>query len=270
MSELLSEQVLRRLRYEAAETGRPDQRLATLERLVQACDAVADGSALPVVQRGNPAAEMHFRRRWVSIVPPRIEEYVIAKRAIDRKEGRRSPWTGPVASSLRKEGDGMLAYVRARELERKGTLESGVSERPHPWWHLLEGITDEKVRLLLMRALAEGCEAKKQVAALKRAVLLCSSAFDVDAYLRGEEQPSDKRPDAASSQIATSGSRIVPKAAAEPLSALLGRLRNNKLLAGFELEYDGARVRQRVTKETLVSSIELAAVDKLCAAAAKG
>ncbi|QEE24398.1 hypothetical protein CS053_07675 [Rhodanobacter glycinis] len=83
MSELISEQILARLKKEAGETGRPEQRLATLERLVEACNAVADGSALSLMQKGNPAAEAHFRRRWVSIVPPRIEDYVIARRALD-------------------------------------------------------------------------------------------------------------------------------------------------------------------------------------------
>lgn len=264
MSELMSERILSRLKSEAGETGRPEQRLATLERLVCACDAVADGSALLAVQRGNPEAEMHFRRRWVSIVPPRIEEYVIARRVLDQADGRRSQWTGPVASSLRKEGEGMLAYVRARELERHGKWEGRVADRTHHWWQVLDGVSDEKVRVQLMRALVEGGEAKKQVSALKRAVLLCSPTFDIDAYLRGQEQHVVGHPELAAAGVATLVEQPIDMAAQNSLTGLLERLRNNKLLASFELEYDGARVRQRVTKEALVSATELTAVEMLC------
>lgn len=262
--EVLSTKILERLRREAAETGRPDQRNATLDRLVEACDAIADGTAGSVVAKGNAAAKGSFRGESVPINPPRIENYVIARHAIDVQNGEeRSPWTGPVASSLRKEMNGMLAYVRARELERRSRSSGAEKPASEGWWRLVDGIADEAVRLKLIRELSEGAEARKSVTALKAAVRLCSASFDIDAYLRGETQP------ASQSLPSPSGQLSLDAAQRRSLRQLAKRLTDKGELAGFDLEFDGKRVRQRSTKSPLIRAEEVEVLRLIAAVVAE-
>lgn len=259
MSESLSSQILARLRREAEKLGRPEQRLATLERLVEACNSIADGSARAIVRRGNLSAEVNFRRASTPIIPPRIQDYVLARRTIDQRKGiGGSVWTGPVASSLRKEGDGMLAYVRAREQERVATASPLKAATKLEWWHLVDGVTDDAVKARLMRELSEGSEAKRAVATLKAAVRLCSPSFDVDAYLRGDE--SCATPVSTPALPSPKDGAALSPGSKTAIAQLTSRLTDNTALAAFDLEWDGKRVRQRTSKETFASLDEIAAL----------
>ena len=254
--QLLSTTIMLRLRAEAERLGRPDVRLATLDRLEKACDAIATGEAHGVVKRSGSSVVANWRKSYVPIIPPRIEEYVDAMRIIEQKDGGDSGspyWTGPVSSSLRKEKHDMLAYIRAREHERCAVApNSGTKRDQQDWWHLVEGIDDEILRAKLMRELSEGREAKNQVAALKVAVRICSSEFNIEAYLRGENPPNNVK------------TPLLPSAAVEEHGAtierLVERLTNAEQLGAFELECDGKRVRQKTTKTPLVEASELAAL----------
>lgn len=257
MSEPLSSVILARLRADAKSLGRPDVRNRTLDRLEAACDAISDGTARAVVKRGNPSAYGNWRTPHLAIIPPRIEEYVLARRAIDLKEGvYSSEWTGPVASSLRKEGDGMLAYIRAREHERRTPTEKKEASRTQQeWWHLVDSIEDDTLKARLMRELSEGREAKNQVTALKAAVRLCSVTFDIEAYLRGGNPAN-----------AVALPALPPPEAIFPMDEivrLVERLTSLQELACFDLECDGKRVKQRRTKATLIEAPELAALRAL-------
>ena len=251
----LTESILDRLRHEATNYKRPQQRLATLSRLVEACDAICDGSAREVVKKGFPSAELNFLGRRVAISPPRIEEYVTARRMVDQKKGAKSVWTGPKASTLRKEGDGMLAYVRAREHERGDKQgRHNIAKTQHKWWNLIDQVGDEEIRGRLMRELAEGSEAKRVNAALKRAVYLCSPSFDIDSYLKSNDQAPGIED---SLENRSASNKLLNDALTEMLRTLLKRFQDNDSLAAFDLEFDGKRVRQRTTKQTLISAVEL-------------
>jgi hypothetical protein len=156
----------------------------------------------------------------------------------------------------------MLAYVRAREQERIGIKATAAATTKVPWWHLLDGVTDEKTRARLMRELSEGSEAKKTVAILKRAVHLCSSSFDIDAYLRGDENGFVKW---SEGRLPSDATFTPPQLTTlvEEVQQLIAKLKDNAGLGAFELEYDGKRVRQRITKETLISAADFSAIDEL-------
>jgi len=150
----------------------------------------------------------------------------------------------------------MLAYVRAREIERKSISAKGAGEKQGAveWWHLVDGVSDEATRLKLIRELSEGAEAKKSVVALKGAVRICSETFDIDTYLRGEKQPTAQDLPQLSSSSVLNSERV------QALRNLANRLTENEQLASFDLEYDGRRVRQRTTKSTLVQPDEIEAL----------
>lgn len=251
-----SELIIFRLREEADRMERPEIRHATLDRLVEACDAIASGEARKVIKQGYPKAEVNFQRPPVAIKPPRVEEYVVARRAIDQRKGvSPSSWTGPVAASLRKEMDGMLAYVRARE-EEQGTTR--IPKTATPVEEALESLSDHVLKTRLRRELAEGRQAVHQLAVLKRAISTLRPTFDIDDFVRGDLAESA----APSVQALPAPPRLMNNREQEALSVLLARLTNDVELSEFGLTFDGRRVKHRDTRGTLVSPEMLSALSK--------
>lgn len=253
MSTVPSAEIMAQMRLDAQKLGRPEVRLATLERLVVACNAIADGSAKAIIRKGNAQALRDFAAISVPIIPPRVEAYVHARRAIDLKEGvPKSLWTGPVASSIRKERDGMLAYVRQRDLERRPSRSVPRNASKNEWWQLVDDVHDEVVKLRLMRLLSDGQKSAREVVALKGAVRLCSPNFNIDGYLSGQQSTY------ASSEIPRLAGTSGVSDQNALLTSLVDRLTTPASLAAFDLEFDGQRVRQIATKEPLVTMEELA------------
>ena len=118
---------MEKLRASAEQSQRKRERLATLDRMKQACDAIADGKATSLIEKYLPEAKQHYRRRYTLIRPDRIEEYVRARRTEDG-EARRLPsaWTGPTAVTLRKDKS-LLQYVKTRADEQEAGREGGKS-----------------------------------------------------------------------------------------------------------------------------------------------
>jgi hypothetical protein len=102
MRSLNSEAILVRLREEARDYVKPDIRFGTIERLVEACDAIENGEAAKVVHKPSS----HLRNKVINAT--NVEKYIRSKR-----------WRGPTRTTIAKEPDGLQAYVNAREEERK-------------------------------------------------------------------------------------------------------------------------------------------------------
>lgn len=258
--------ILARLRAEADKLERSDIRHATLNRLVEACDAIASGAARKVIRQGNPQAEIHFQRTPVSIKPPRIEEYVVARRLIDqRNDILQSDWTGPIASSIRKESRGLLAYVRAREAEQQITP---IPKARAPVEEALEAIEDRILKMRLRRELAQARQATNELAVLKRAMLTLRPTFDIDSVIRsaGSTLPSDAANPVAASLPETNKKAVelvVQPPGLEALRSLFRLLSDDSQLSEFGLTFDGRRVKHRDTRTTLVSAEALAALSAL-------
>lgn len=271
MSEDLSTVILARLRSEAQALGRPEIRLASLDRLEEACNAIANGTAKALIKRWNPKAYPNWTLARVPIIPPRIEEYVLAEQAKERSSGVDRPrWTGPVASSLRKESGGMLAYVRARNDEHEpADIKSGRARRAHhDWWQLLDGIDDDLQRSELLRELTRGREAMAQNVMLRKATRLLSESFDLEAYLRGEPAITEQHQKALAPPAGAirEDLPILSPEDATAIAGLVGRLSDPQSLGGFELETDGRRVFQRKTRAKLVEAPEMAVLRRLARA----
>src|SRR5690349_18411402 len=119
MSETISSKVMKGLRQAAEQSARGKERLSTLDRLKEACDAIAGGDAAAIVGRYLPEAKHHYLHHCTLIRPDRVEEYVKAKRIQDAQTKRLpSPWTGPTAVTLRK-NKGLLEYVKVRATEQE-------------------------------------------------------------------------------------------------------------------------------------------------------
>ncbi|MDV7143525.1 hypothetical protein R3X27_12625 [Tropicimonas sp. TH_r6] len=96
-----SKLVLDRLMVDAQQFAKPEVRVATIDRLVAACDAVENGEAAKAVH--NPSSML--RRRAINAT--NVDKYI-----------RAMNWRGPTRTTIAKDIDGLQAYVKAREEER--------------------------------------------------------------------------------------------------------------------------------------------------------
>lgn len=256
-------QILERLRIEAQALGRPEQRLATLDRLEEACNDIASGKAAEYVQaaaRAEPSFkgtyDTYFKRPPIAIRPPRIEEYVKARRTLDQRKGIKSIWTGPTGVTIRGEAEGMLAYVRRREAEQDNPGKK--VKRSPALEDYIDQIPDLSGRQAVRFALDDGREAKRQLHLLKQG-LLKIPGIDVHAIL-GQRSGSSALPAPVESASPTLG---LSEAETEALQKLVERLTDSTALAGHDLEYDGNRIKNKATKAALVEKPELAVLKRL-------
>lgn len=254
---LTSAAVLRRLRSEADALGRPPQRHATIDRLVEACDAIADGSAADVLRRASSSDpslkktfEIHYKRGTpVAVSTPRIDEYVKARRLVDLGQGcLKSAWTGPTSAVIRGD-EGLRLYVHCREREQ-GLKKSALKRRGLD--ADIDMITDMDGRQRVWFAIQEGQEAKRQLALLKKG-LMTIPGINVYALLgQPDAQAMETQPPSPSTDLKASD--------LDALAELLKRLTDPACLSGFELIFDGSRIKHKVTKETLIDKTALAAL----------
>lgn len=255
VTELLSEMVLARLRDEAAKCGRPKERLATLDRLTEACDAIASGAARKLVQRYRPDAAFHFARATTPIIPPRVDDYVRAKQAEDGARRQATSWTGPTATTLRKD-KGLLEYVRARAAEQGAAV---APRTPDSLEALLAGVTDLALRAELRIRLARGHRAEQDALRLKQAMRLLRAPMDIEppgAGTRALPRPTDEEVSA------------VPRADVVATAILiLGKLTTKQHLARCGLEYlpDVGNLVERRTRYELLTREDLRALASLAA-----
>lgn len=260
--EITADEVLTRLRAEARNLGRPEKRLATLDRLQKACDDLASGKAADYVRdaaESDPIMarvfKAHFKWGAVAIKPPRIEEYVKARRLLDQQNGEMSSWTGPMAATIRGEPDGLLAYVRRREIECEcGNVRHGKSVIDG----FVDSIPDLDVRQAIRIELEVGQEAIRQLRMIKQGL---QQIPQIDVYaILGEK----KGPAALPSGTGAESTSVPCKNRdVELIRELLARLADNNFLAGFDLQADGKRVKNKATKEALISNTEMAALKRV-------
>lgn len=267
MSELMSDQILARLRQDADLGARPKERNATLDRLVLACNDIAGGRARSIIKEGFPDAEAFFRRSPVYIKPPRIEEYVLARRALDVR-ARRTPslWTGPMSTTIRKD-TGLLDYVRTREQEQAAVTPNKVVQSID---HMLDKVDDLALRTELRIVLARAQRDQHDLRRLKDGMRRLRPTIDVDGLIRG---PTNGPFPAAASQAPT---LPAPDQASDRMlltaMAFIQKITDSKFLAKFGLEYspDVGNIVERKTRAEFISSQELTSIRAIVSPGASG
>ncbi|WP_345822101.1 hypothetical protein ABC766_10090 [Methylobacterium fujisawaense] len=250
---VLSRDVMKRLRQEAARSPRTDVRMATLQRLEEACDDIASGRAREIARSIEEDESLFGPPKRPKINSKSVYHYVKMRA---RLETRQNPsvgalyWTGPHDSKIRSEPEGMLAYVRARQAEVFGL------SRPRPPRtrgrrvdEIIAAIQDVDDRILVMEVLESGYAAEKRYSILTSA-LRTMPGVDVDALLSGaKEQTRSSKLDGAAA-LGPDNRRL--------LQTLVSRLTNERQLPTFGLRYDGRRIRMLVPP-----GIELVTKDEL-------
>lgn len=198
------------------------RRFGTIDRLVEACDAIGDqsGSDLIAKERGDERPPRH----GYEISPTNIDHYV-------RGRGRTSPmWTGPARGTLQREPQ-LLEYVRARESERhKVKRPRRIGPRSKEIELALQSVLPIEYRLLLIEEIDIGKKAIRELQLLKEG-LGKIEAIDIDALLAG------RAPGASTSEI-------LGKDDKGTLLNLVIRLNDSTKMGRFGLTIEGDRVLQ--------------------------
>lgn len=258
MSESLAARIMARLRDTADRQARPKERNGTLDRLVEACNDIADGKARAIIKEGLPEAEVNYRRPLVLIKPPRVEEYVLARRALDVRARRiPSPWTGPTATTIRKDA-GLLEYVRVREQEQAAVVPGKVKQSVD---QTLDRIEDMALRTELRFLLSHARQAEHDLRRLKEGMRKLRPTIDVESLISG--RGTGKMPELEQSGIGalpvhhkSGGDNL-----AHAFTAVL-KLTNQRLLSkcGLEFSEEFGNVVERKTRFELITADELAAL----------
>jgi hypothetical protein len=246
--------VLQRLRAESAEYDRPEIRLATIDRLVAACDAIETGKATEVIRHSSGRA--YDRRHLLAISPTNIERYAKA-----RKNSGDQHWTGPTRTFISADRS-LNAYVRARESERvKPAMPRRPTERYKELEDAIESIRDIEKRQLLRHELEKGRAVQRQLGILK-AGLRTIPALDLESLLN----PSTRSPNGTTSQISSSLTKNsdLNGEERELLRHLLARLLDADEMRRAGLELHGKRLRMAVVpRTTIVRPVEMELLQRL-------
>jgi hypothetical protein len=144
------------MRSHAASLSRPELRSATIDRLVEACDAIEDrtGSDLIAKHRREAAPPRH----GYEITSTNIEHYVRAK-----------GWSGPVRVTIERDRQYFRPYVEAREFERPNKrARRRPSARTQNVENALSSVPLVENRVLLREELARGSQAIRDLQLLKQ------------------------------------------------------------------------------------------------------
>ncbi|MBK1841655.1 hypothetical protein JHL17_30075 [Azospirillum sp. YIM B02556] len=254
MAERASEMVLRRLREGAKRMGRSEVRDATIDRLVEACNAIESGAAANLVKAVT--GKDHGLRLNPKINPSTVEKYVKARGKTDKA------WTGPTRVTIQKDPD-LLAYVEARDDER---VKPDLPKRPTPKRRQIEDaislLPSVEVRMELRHELDAGRAAQRHLDIL-RAGLRKIPGVDINALLHGAGAP---QIEAKSTLANGQAGNAIPAMSDEDrgiLKMLIDRLNNPDELSRVGMEFENNRVRHKTTRQALVKPAEMALLRRL-------
>lgn len=148
---LNSESILTRLKNEAEKFSLPERRLATLERLVEACNILENG--FKNVSKNQ--SKLTSQRIIYKINPSNIEKVV-------RDRG----WSGPTRSFIASSESGLLDYVKSREDER--VLKHGdIAKKNSSDLEFLGRIDDVELRQMVRREIERRKYAEQELKLIK-------------------------------------------------------------------------------------------------------
>lgn len=245
-----SEKILKRIEAEAQSLSRPSIRLASISRLVQACDAIESGAA----------AELDRRLRGPApISPSNVERFVKAKCASGFRD-----WTGPTRVFIAQDAD-LKAYVAAREDERAKPLDrrKRTSQRQKDIEDALARLPIE-IRQIVRHDLEEGRLAKRRLDLLSRG-LRTLPGVDVDGLLGGRIEPAlIEANSSANIGNAAAPRNSFTKREAELLRNLVDRLTDSNEMSRAGLLVDGRRLRMAtLPRTTIIQPDEMALLLRL-------
>ncbi len=237
-----SEQVLERLRVEAETLSeRPHVRLASIERLVMACDAIESGGAAEV-HRLVYGTDGGLGRN-AKINPSNIDKFVKAR----LKQGARE-WTGPTRVFISADTT-LRAYVTARENERLKPLE--IRKRPSQRQQEIEDaiaqLSSVEMRQTVRYEIEEGRLARRRLEILTKG-LRSLPGIELNSLLSGSTNQQQTHNEGPPQPL----TECLPMGDVQLLRALISRLSNPEEMRRAGLELDGNRLRMATPPLTAI------------------
>ncbi|MFG6574185.1 hypothetical protein ACGYLO_21730 [Sulfitobacter sp. 1A13353] len=234
-----SDLIYARLLEDALEFSAPKKRLATLERLKNACDLIAAGKRIPVDPYGN----LSSRKMAQKINPSNIDRIVRAEK-----------WTGPTRSFIANRANGLIDYVNVREEERS-SKERVPPDTPSSQLesHLLE-IESVEVRQIMRREIEGRRSAEREIKIIREGLKKLPQ-IDVRDLFDGPVTAEKMK--AATATSLTHSKRHLE----EQVRNLVNRLANGDLRR-LGLKWDGEDI-VTMSNAPLVLSAELSALIEL-------
>lgn len=164
-----SDLIFARLVEHASQFSFPDKRLATLDRLKNACDLIASGEHIPV----EPGEKFSSRKITRKINPSNIERVVRSK-----------SWTGPTRSFIANKANGLIEYVNAREEERSAKTGTKPKTLPSQLESYLSEIESVEIRQIMRNEVEKRRIAEQEVRIIKEGLRKLPQV-DVRELLKG-------------------------------------------------------------------------------------
>jgi hypothetical protein len=219
-----------RLQEEAKRTGDP-RPLATLARVVEACDEILSGAAARRARAAKEDAQI-FDPDFVKLNARIIGLYVRLRARLDKGA---TEWTGPHPSTIRSWKE-LVQYVQLRAAEAH---RPGRPKRPAPSTRktdqIIDGIENMHDRAQLREMIAKGRQAKRELDIMSEA-LRKYPEIDIDALREGRSFVTKVRGPQAQSAIGPDDVKLI--------RSLVARLQDNDQLDEFDLIYRSGRLKR--------------------------
>lgn len=226
--------------------------LATLSRVVEACDAIENGEAADLARK----LKLHegiLRPTRTPINANTVAAYVRLRFERDQHARIESEWTGPRRETLSRPGH-LKNYVQARRDALRAVRPSSVGSRVKRAHELIDFLPTVEDRQDMRQQLAEGYKAQRELALLKKAIEQNFPEISLNQLLR----PRDKVP---ASRIENASA--ISDEDRSALAQLRTKLTDNDRLRHFGLENDGVRLKTLVTRTQFIEKAEYKALFSL-------
>lgn len=223
-------EVLRSCADNAAAYDRSLSPLATLARLVEACDAIASGEAAALAQSLGMETD-RLRLGRTPLNSRTVDAYVRLRQADDQKNRRPSEWTGPRDATLRRPGD-LRRYLEARRDALASKPRPSAGSRARRLEEIVGSLPSPETRQDMRFALEQGYTAQRELALLRKALETNFPGVNL-ANLSGQKGQPDER------NAQWELSQEVRRA----LAQLLRKLQDESHLRHFGLTCDGHRLK---------------------------
>lgn len=224
-----ADSLMEQLKAEAERRGDP-RRLATLSRLVQACNDLQSGAAYRQAKAARETFAEIYDPRFLNLRSKLVSHYVDYRRRI---EGSGSEWTGPHDVTIRRHPEWMT-YLSLRRQESGPSRKKRRSEGSKRLDDMIDRIPDVFERDQIRAAVERGRKWKNDLDIFVEA---CRKLPEIDIDLLREGKHPKRHVDApdASSVMRPDDVRVIRE--------LVMRLQDNGYLEDLELVYRSGRVK---------------------------
>lgn len=224
--------------------------LATLSRLVEACNDIESGRAAELAAKAG-VEQVKLRPGLNKITSVAIEAYVRVRRALDGHPD--SEWTGPGAVTVRSTRS-YNNYVKARADRVVSRKRSRPTDRDRRLEEIVGNLAAAEDRNELRWALEEGRKARRREVLMLRAIRTLQPDFDLDQLLSGNS--GDSTGPRSATDLAPADLQL--------LRRLVRRLTSGDDLRIFGLTFSAGRVKMTAPPSSrLIEKDEVALLLKL-------